>query len=58
MDWSRTRAYGLGLNGLYVNVRGRERNGIVDPGEREALMDEIATRSCSRRSIPRPASAR
>ena len=25
VDWSRTRAYGLGLNGLYVNLRGRER---------------------------------
>lgn len=24
-DWSRTRAYGLGLNGLYVNLRGREK---------------------------------
>jgi predicted AlkP superfamily phosphohydrolase/phosphomutase len=31
VDWSRTRAYGLGLNGLYLNVRGREAWGIVDP---------------------------
>jgi predicted AlkP superfamily phosphohydrolase/phosphomutase len=44
VDWSRTRAYGLGLNGLYLNLAGRERNGIVQPGEREALVDEIATR--------------
>src|SRR5262249_38399998 len=29
VDWSNTRAYGLGLNGLYVNVKGRERNGVV-----------------------------
>jgi predicted AlkP superfamily phosphohydrolase/phosphomutase len=42
VDWSRTRAYGLGLNGLYINVRGRERHGIVDPQERKALMEEIA----------------
>jgi len=42
VDWSQTRAYGLGLNGLYLNIRGRERNGIVDPGQREALMREIA----------------
>ena len=27
----RTRAYGLGLNGLYINLRGRESSGIVDP---------------------------
>jgi predicted AlkP superfamily phosphohydrolase/phosphomutase len=44
VDWSRTRAYGLGLNGLYINIRGRERFGSVDPQERQALMDEIAGR--------------
>ena len=42
VDWSRTRAYGLGLNGLYVNLRGRERDGIVAPEDRLALMEEIA----------------
>jgi predicted AlkP superfamily phosphohydrolase/phosphomutase len=42
VDWTQTRAYGLGLNGLYVNLRGRERNGIVAPGaEAEALMREL-----------------
>ncbi len=41
-DWSRTRAYGLGLNGLYVNLAGREANGIVQPGEYDALLDEIS----------------
>ncbi|HET8922326.1 MAG TPA: alkaline phosphatase family protein [Candidatus Acidoferrum sp.] len=44
-DWSRTRAYGLGLNGLYVNLSGREKNGIVKPGtEADALQREIAQR--------------
>ena len=42
VDWSRTRAYGLGLNGLYVNMRGREREGIVEPGaQSDALLREI-----------------
>lgn len=42
-DWGRTRAYGLGINSLYINVKGRERRGIVDPGaERTELMREIA----------------
>jgi predicted AlkP superfamily phosphohydrolase/phosphomutase len=42
VDWSRTRAYGLGLNGLYLNVRGRERDGIVEPGApADALLNEI-----------------
>jgi predicted AlkP superfamily phosphohydrolase/phosphomutase len=44
VDWSRTRAYGLGLNGLYLNLAGRERKGIVDPGDREKLVDELVTR--------------
>jgi predicted AlkP superfamily phosphohydrolase/phosphomutase len=32
IDWSKTRAYGLGLNGLYINLRDRESHGIVEPG--------------------------
>jgi predicted AlkP superfamily phosphohydrolase/phosphomutase len=41
VDWSKTRAYGLGLNGLYINVAGREKDGIVAESEREALAREI-----------------
>jgi predicted AlkP superfamily phosphohydrolase/phosphomutase len=44
VDWSRTRAYALGLNGLYLNVEGRERHGIVPPAGRAALADEIAAK--------------
>jgi predicted AlkP superfamily phosphohydrolase/phosphomutase len=31
VDWSRTAAYGIGFNGLYVNLKGREGQGIVEP---------------------------
>jgi predicted AlkP superfamily phosphohydrolase/phosphomutase len=42
VDWSRTRAYGLGLNGLYLNLRGRERAGIVEPGaQADGLLRQI-----------------
>ncbi|HEY6302508.1 MAG TPA: alkaline phosphatase family protein [Terriglobales bacterium] len=41
VDWSRTRAYTMGLNGLYLNIRGREKQGIVDPVEVEALKAEL-----------------
>ena len=34
VDWTQTRAYGLGLNGLYLNLKGRETNGIVEPERR------------------------
>lgn len=41
-DWSRTKAYAYGLNGLYINQRGRESEGIVSPGnEKENLIREI-----------------
>jgi predicted AlkP superfamily phosphohydrolase/phosphomutase len=42
VDWSRTRAYGLGINGLYLNLKGREKGGTVDPSDRDALIAEIA----------------
>jgi len=42
VDWAKTRAYGVGFNGLYLNLTGRERNGIVKSWEREALLDEIS----------------
>ena len=45
VDWSQTIAYGLGINGLYLNLKGRERDGIVEPGEeREALLTELTER--------------
>jgi predicted AlkP superfamily phosphohydrolase/phosphomutase len=43
VDWARTRAYAVGLAGLYLNLRGREAHGIVVPGEEaERLKREIA----------------
>ena len=45
VDWSQTTAYGLGINGLYLNMKGRERDGLVEPGdEREALLRELVAR--------------
>jgi predicted AlkP superfamily phosphohydrolase/phosphomutase len=42
VDWSVTAAYGLGINGLYLNLKGRERDGIVEPGEAaEILLVEL-----------------
>jgi len=41
VDWSRTKAYALGLNGLYVNLKGREKNGVVSPFEYNPLVDQL-----------------
>jgi len=40
-DWSRTRLYGLGLGSVYLNLEGRERDGIVSADEAPALLDEV-----------------
>ncbi len=46
VDWARTRAFSYGVFGnIVVNLRGRERDGIVEPGaEYEQVRDEIAAR--------------
>ena len=45
VDWSRTRAYAVGLGQIYFNLRGRESQGIVSPGaEYTALQNEIAAK--------------
>lgn len=46
VDWSRTQAYAMGLNGIYLNRLGREQGGIVSEGEEsrqviQALKDRL-----------------
>lgn len=41
VDWSKTKAYSLGINGLYINLKGREENGIVDPADKAKVMREL-----------------
>ncbi len=44
IDWSKTRAYAVGLSGLYLNLQGREAQGIVSPEQAAALRTEIKAR--------------
>jgi len=45
VDWTNTRAYAVGLAGLYINQRGREAQGIVKRGEEsQQLKQEIAAK--------------
>ena len=41
VDWSRSRAYALGLNSIYINKAGREANGIVTGPEAEQIKQQI-----------------
>jgi predicted AlkP superfamily phosphohydrolase/phosphomutase len=43
VDWTKTRAFSLGLTGMFVNRKGREQSGIVAEGEEyKALVAELA----------------
>ncbi len=43
-DWTRSRAYAVGLNSLYLNLEGREGQGSVRAEQRKALRDEVRER--------------
>ncbi len=41
VDWSKTRAYSLGFNSIYLNIKGREGKGIVEANETEILCNDL-----------------
>ena len=43
VDWERTTAYAVGLQGLYVNLQGREGRGVVPQSEYEQVLDRLET---------------
>ena len=53
VDWPRTKAYALGLGGLYLNLKGREAQGAVAPGdEARALKAELGRKLTALRDGP------
>jgi len=44
VDWGRTRAFALGMAGIYLNLKAREAEGIVDPSEAELVKADLAHR--------------
>jgi len=65
VDWTRTRAFALGLAGIFINQKGRESQGIVEPGEPTrqlvaeicqkltGLTDEATGQRAVREALPR-----
>jgi predicted AlkP superfamily phosphohydrolase/phosphomutase len=48
VDWSQSRAFALGLSGIYINLKDKFSQGIVEPGdEADTLREEIAARLTS-----------
>jgi predicted AlkP superfamily phosphohydrolase/phosphomutase len=44
VDWSRTKAYAMGLGQVYLNLKGREGHGSVEPAQSQAVQDDLAAR--------------
>lgn len=44
VDWTKTRAFAIGLGQIYINLRERDETGIVKPESKRALMEEIRTK--------------
>jgi predicted AlkP superfamily phosphohydrolase/phosphomutase len=45
VDWSRTKAYAMGLGQVYINLQGREGHGIVAPGaQSKTVQNDVAAR--------------
>jgi predicted AlkP superfamily phosphohydrolase/phosphomutase len=43
IDWANSRAYALGLNSIYINLKGREGQGIVPVDQVENLVNDLKT---------------
>jgi predicted AlkP superfamily phosphohydrolase/phosphomutase len=44
VDWSKTKAFAIGLTGIYINRTGRESRGIVGEAEAIKLKNEISSK--------------
>ncbi len=42
VDWKKTQAYALGLNGIFINQLGREPQGVVSLADTQQVKDEIS----------------
>lgn len=44
VDWSKTRAFAIGLTGIFINLAGKYKHGIVQQDDAAALREEIAAK--------------
>ena len=44
VDWQKTTAYALGINALFINLKGREKRGSVEPNDVERFKLELITK--------------
>ena len=44
VNWSKTAAYNVGINSIYLNIKGRERNGVVSMSQRNSLLKNMGNK--------------
>ena len=44
VNWQDTKAYTIGLNGIYLNLAGREKNGSLPPSQAQQVKEQIASK--------------
>ncbi|MEM4267588.1 MAG: alkaline phosphatase family protein [Candidatus Woesearchaeota archaeon] len=47
VNWNETIAYSVGFTGIYINQKGREKNGIVEPSGKDDILNEISAKLTS-----------
>lgn len=50
VDWSQTKAYSMGIGTIYLNLKGREPAGIVDPADYDKVCDAIIAKMLAYRN--------
>ncbi len=53
VDWDRTKAYALGLGGIFINLRGRESNGIVPQSQIHQVKSDLIQQISGLRDVER-----
>ncbi len=56
VDWSKTKAYSVGIGTIYLNLKGREPRGIVEPADVDKVCDEMIAKMLAYKN-PNPNSA-
>lgn len=41
VDWSKTQAYAMGINSIYLNLKGREKNGSLSESEAKKVKEKL-----------------
>lgn len=42
VDWKNTSAYALGFGSIYLNMKGREKHGVVEQGQANSVLEDIS----------------